>query len=51
MHRPSRQHNHLLQKIARKESLAKARKRHVGRRLKQWRKWSKAYEGLVQQAS
>jgi hypothetical protein len=51
MHRPSRQHNHLLQKIARKESLAKARTRKVGSRLKQWRKWAKAYEGRLPQAS
>jgi len=51
MHRPSRQHNHLLLKIARKESLAKARSRKNGKRLKQWRKWAEAYKGLVQQAS
>lgn len=51
MHRPSRQHNHLLQKIARKESLIKARNRKRGKRLKQWTKWAESYKGLVQQAS
>ncbi|HRI63857.1 MAG TPA: hypothetical protein PK156_06455 [Polyangium sp.] len=51
MHRPSRQHNHLLQKIARKESLAKARSRKNGKRLKQWKKWAESYKALTQQAS
>ncbi len=51
MHRPTRQHNSLLQKIARKESLAKTRNRKNGKRLKQWKKWAEAYKGLAQQAS
>jgi hypothetical protein len=51
MHRPSRQHNHLLQKIARKESLAKTRNRKSGKRLKQWKKWAEGYKALTQQAS
>jgi hypothetical protein len=51
MHRPTRQHNHLVQKIARKESLVKARNRKNGKRLKQWKKWAEAYKALAQQAS
>jgi hypothetical protein len=50
MHRPSRQHKHLLEKIALKEARAKSKNRKGGARVKQWRKWAKAYEGLVQQA-
>ena len=50
MHRPTRQHNHLLNKIARKESLAKARNRKGGARVKQWKKHVEAYKPLTQQA-
>jgi hypothetical protein len=44
MDRPTRQTNHLLTKMARKESLAKARNRKAGARLKQWRKWTEAFK-------
>ena len=48
MHRPSRQHQHLLEKIARKESRAKSKNRKaVGSRLKQWKKWAEAYKPLT----
>ncbi|WP_170319385.1 hypothetical protein [Polyangium spumosum] len=50
MHRPSRQHQHLIEKIASKESRAKAHNRKPGKRLKQWRKWAEAYKGLATQA-
>jgi hypothetical protein len=40
MNRPTRQRDHLLQKIARKESRSP---RKPGKRLKQWRKWAEAY--------
>jgi len=50
MHRPSRQHQHLLEKIARKESRAKSKNRKAGARLKQWKKWAEAYKGLATQA-
>ncbi|MDI1484161.1 hypothetical protein [Polyangium sp. y55x31] len=50
MHRPSRQHQHLLEKIARKESRAKAKNRKPGTRLKQWKKWAEAYKALAAQA-
>jgi len=50
MHRPSRKHKHLLEKIARKEALTKAGNRHVGSRLKRWKKWAEAYKDLVNQA-
>jgi len=51
MNRPSRQTNHLLTKIARKESLAKARNRKSGKRLKQWKKWVEATKAAAPQAS
>jgi len=50
MHRPSRQHKHLLEKIARKESRSKAQNRKGGKRLKAWRNWAKKYESLAAQA-
>ncbi|MDC3960397.1 hypothetical protein [Polyangium jinanense] len=50
MHRPSRQHQHLLEKIARKEGRAKAKNRKPGTRLKQWKKWAEAYKALAAQA-
>jgi hypothetical protein len=50
MHRPSRQHHHLLEKIALKESRVKAKNRKAGARLKQWKKWAEAYKGLATQA-
>jgi hypothetical protein len=51
MDRPTRQTNHLLQKIARKESLAKAHTRKSGKRLKQWRKWVEARKTPAPQAA
>lgn len=47
MHRPSRQHQHLLEKIARKESRAQSKNRKAGSRLKQWKKWAEAYKPLA----
>lgn len=49
MHRPTRQHQHLLEKIARKEALAKRRNRKAGPRAKTWRKWVATYAPLTQQ--
>jgi len=51
MNRPDRQTNHLLSKIARKESLAKTRNRKSGKRLKQWKKWVEAHKAAAPQAS
>jgi hypothetical protein len=51
MHRPSRQLNNLIQKIARKESLAKAHNRKGGKRVKQWKKSVEAFKSLAQDAS
>ncbi len=51
MHRPSRQHQHLLEKIARKESRAKAQNRKGGSRVKQWKKWVEAYKPLATPAT
>jgi hypothetical protein len=47
MHRPTRQHQHLLQKIATKD--ARSHKK-PGRRTKKWRKWAAQYAPLAQQA-
>lgn len=49
MHRPTRQHQHLLEKIARKEALSKRHTRKAGKRAKTWRKWAAAYAPLAQQ--
>ena len=49
MHRPSRQHQHLLTKIARKQERAKQQTRPTGKRHKQWTRWSTQYAPLVQQ--
>jgi len=48
MHRPSRQHQHLLAKIALKESRANSKNRSAGSRLKQWKKWAEKYKDLTQ---
>lgn len=48
MNRPTRKHQHLLQKIADKESRAKARNKKGGSRLKQWKKWAEAYKALAE---
>ena len=48
MHRPTRQHQNLLEKIAAKESRAKRHERKPGKRAKQWSKWVKTYEPLTQ---
>ena len=51
MNRSTRQHQHLLEKIARKESRAKSKNRKAsGSRLKQWKKWAEAYKPVVAQA-
>jgi hypothetical protein len=46
MHRPTRQLKHLLDKIARKESRAKAGEKKLGPRAKLWKKWAEAYKPL-----
>ncbi|AKT39171.1 hypothetical protein [Chondromyces crocatus] len=51
MHRPSRQHQHLLQKIARKESLAKQSNRKTGKRTKAWSRWVAQYAPLTEQGA
>ncbi len=50
MNRPSRKHQHLLNKIAEKESRAQSKNKKGGARVKQWKKWAEAYKGLVTQA-
>ena len=44
MNRPSRQRNHLLTKIAEKETRTPGK---AGKRLKRWIKWSKNYEAVA----
>jgi hypothetical protein len=46
MNRPARQRQHLLEKIARKESRSTKK---PGKKLKAWRKWAKAYEAVAAQ--
>jgi hypothetical protein len=45
MHRPTRQHKHLVEKIATKTARSP---RKPGRRTKRWKKWTESYKGLVQ---
>lgn len=47
MHRPSRQHQHLLAKIAEKE--ARSLKK-PGKRTKRWRTWAARYKELAAQS-
>jgi hypothetical protein len=47
MNRPARQHHHLVEKIATKESRAAKVERKPGKRTKRWRKWAEAYKTLV----
>jgi len=49
MHRPSRQHQHLLEKISLKESRGQQQERKPGKRAKQWKKWVAQYAPLTQQ--
>jgi hypothetical protein len=44
MNRPTRQHQHLTEKIARKESRTPGK---AGKRVKRWRKWAEKYKALV----
>jgi hypothetical protein len=44
MNRPTRQHQHLTQKIARKESRTPGK---AGKRTKRWRKWAEKYKAVV----
>lgn len=47
MHRPTRQHQHLVQKVAQKQALSAARSRKPGRKTKRWNKWVAQYAPLV----
>lgn len=45
MHRPTRQHKNLLQKIEKKV----ARSRKSGKKAKRWKKWAEEYKDNVKQ--
>jgi hypothetical protein len=45
MNRPARQRAHLVEKIARKESL---NSRRPGKKLKAWRKWAEHYKAVAE---
>jgi hypothetical protein len=47
MNRPTRQHKHLLEKIADKEARAQSVQRKPGKRTKRWRKWAENYKALA----
>ena len=47
MHRPTRQHKNLLQKIEKKV----ARSRKSGKKAKRWKKWAETYKGNVEGAA
>ena len=44
MNRPTRQHAHLTEKVASKESISL---RKPGKRTKRWRKWLEKYKALT----
>lgn len=46
MHRPTRQHRHLVEKIENKKTRAKKN----GKKTKRWTKWAESYKGLNQDA-
>lgn len=46
MHRPTRQHRLLVEKIENK----KARAKKPGKKLKRWTKWAESYKGLSKDA-
>jgi hypothetical protein len=45
MHRPTRQHAHLAEKIAAKETRSHKK---PGKRTKRWKKWAEQHKPLVQ---
>ena len=48
MNRPSRQHKHLTEKVAAKESISL---RKPGKRTKRWKKWLAQYKPLAEGAA
>ena len=48
MNRPSRQHNHLVEKVSLKESRSLKK---PGKRTKRWRKWIERYKELAGKAA
>ena len=46
MNRPTRQRNHLIEKVAAKVSREKGQK--AGKRTKRWRKWIESYKALTE---
>lgn len=49
MHRPTRQHEHLVRKIAEKQTRNPSKKK-PGRKTKLWNKWAALYAPLTQGA-
>ncbi|WP_437670540.1 hypothetical protein [Sorangium sp. So ce131] len=47
MHRPTRQHQHLTEKLAQKQQRSAQSSRKPGRKTKRWGKWLTQYAPLV----
>jgi hypothetical protein len=48
MKRPTRQRNHLVEKVALKQSRTTAKNRKPGKRAKRWRKWIESYKAVAE---